>query len=184
MKYIALLGIIIIGSLLFINKDKLFSQNSENLAVVASAAKEKPLAKCTASGFTGSYLCVSCPKVGYDVYRSDYTTARCEGEYATSTKKIYTLTVQQVVANRAYGSQSLGSVTPGTGKYAEGTTAVLTGKPINGFKVLFDGPCEVKGQDTCKVKMNSDKTVKVSFEQKPGWKCGIVGGYLVCSKVW
>ncbi len=94
------------------------------------------------------------------------------------TNKTYNLTLRYKVTD---GYQ--GKVTPGGGKYTAGTTAVLTAEPINGFMVQWDGPCasELK---TCKVLMNSDKTINVSFKQKPGWKCTLSFGSFSCKKEW
>ena len=193
-KYIVLVGILLIGSLLFVNKDRIFSQNSENMATVSnldsqSAIQKKPPARCRGLGFTGQYLCVSCPRLGYDIYWSDYTSAMCtlDADTATSTTKYFTLKLHYEVANVRYGGYAqLGTVSPAKpGKYTAGTTAVLTASPIKGFKTVWDGgPCITLNQDTCKIKMDSNKTVKVSFVQKPGWKCSIIGGYLECNKEW
>ena len=194
-KYIAIVGLVLIGSLLFVNKDKLFSKaptagevvssvmssSSPNLVADSWECNSATNPNCSCGGRSSSCTCYGYSSGSHQC--SDWGSVPA----TTTIANYYKLKLVYTVADgNAGGFERMytGSISPGKGgKYAAGTTAVLTAKPIKGFKVLWDGPCGGAG-NVCKIKMDSDKTINVSFEQKPGWKCSISLGGLTCSKEW
>lgn len=109
----------------------------------------------------------------------------CTPDKATTTKATsYKLTIKYVLGSKGYTTGYMGKITPSTGgRYTAGTTAVLKAEPVKGFMVQWDGPCASQS-NTCKVLMNSDKTVNIYFKQKPNWKCNLSLGYFGCTKEW
>ena len=189
-KYIVLIGILLIGSLLFVNKDKIFSQNSENMATVSnvdsqSVPQKKSPARCTGLGSTGQYLCVSCPRLGYSIYGSDYTPAMCNlGDdtgtttIQATTTKYFSLSVKKQGATKSTISpqdsrtvqypaytQIILKANPYAGDSMSTMESKLTGTRANKeYFVGWSGDCS--GRGSCSVMMNKNREVTAKFEKR------------------
>jgi len=163
MKYIIIIGILIAGGLLFVNKDRVFSDRSDNQALVNSVVNNNPtsLPKC---GQGGSYI--NQQGVCYCPERKSVISWYSNCSLNATTTKMYTLNVTLQVAPNG------GTVSPiGKSKHAIDSSVTITATPNKGYRVLWPSDCQNKGQKTCKLKMDSDKTILARWELKKGWRC-------------
>lgn len=163
MKYIIIVIIVLLGGLLFINRDRFLSMSADgNTAAVVNAS----IPKC---GEGGSYInkegyCY-CPQRKSVI--SYYSV--CSLGNATTTPKTYELKTQRLVGDKYGVYRGSGTVTPKGGKYSEGSTAVLTATPDKDSKVVWSAEgCNTK--NICKIKMDQDKEIAYAFLPKGSLK--------------
>jgi hypothetical protein len=163
-KYIAIVGLLLGGSVLFMNQDKILSKApAEGTTVGAVASAQKLLSDGMCQVYSNGYwLWVKCGGGGTGTTTATSTITSTSTIKISEKKMSAHLNVQRLVADSRGSFKGSGSVSPQSGDYQLGSTAVITARPNKDSKVVWSSGCS-GSSNTCKVKMDSDKKVYYSF---------------------